>query len=113
MDELDEFAIGMRALVNGEVWSEGSSKGRAFSFAQVVAWASYCETIYPGEFIAVGTVGGGCGLELGRWLQPGDLLELEMDGIGVLRNRIGAKESVPANAGLKTYHGAPPVGATH
>ncbi len=110
MDELDEFNIGMRARVNGEVWSEGSSKGRAFSFAQVVSWASYCETIYPGEFIAVGTVGGGCGFELGRWIQPGDMLELEMDGIGVLRNRIGQKEQVPANAGLKSFVGAAAVG---
>jgi 2-keto-4-pentenoate hydratase/2-oxohepta-3-ene-1,7-dioic acid hydratase in catechol pathway len=105
MDEIDEFGLQMRARVNGEVWSEGTSRARRFSFAQVLAWASYCETIFPGEFLAVGTVGGGCGLELNRWIQPGDLLELEVDGIGVLRNKIDNKETVPANAGLSTYLG--------
>jgi 2-keto-4-pentenoate hydratase/2-oxohepta-3-ene-1,7-dioic acid hydratase in catechol pathway len=105
MDELDEFALNMRARVNGEVWSEGTSKHRRFSFGEVVAWASYCETLYPGDFIAVGTVGGGCGLELNRWIQPGDVVELEIEGIGVLRNRIGQKETVPPGAGLKSYPG--------
>jgi len=103
LDEIDEWGLVMRARVNGEVWSEGTSRERAFSFAQVVAWASYSETIYPGEFLAVGTVGGGCGYELNRWLAPDDLLELEVEGIGVLRNRIGQKEQVPDGAGLQSY----------
>ncbi|MBA3753142.1 MAG: fumarylacetoacetate hydrolase family protein [Nitrospira sp.] len=105
MDEIDEWNLVMRARVNGEVWSEGTSKNRRFSFAEVVAWASYSETIYPGEFLAVGTVGGGCGLELNRWIQPGDLVELEVEGIGTLRNRVGQRETVPAGAGLKSYPG--------
>ena len=105
MDEIDEWNLGMRARVNGEVWSEGTSKHRRFSFGEVVAWASYAETIYPGEFLAVGTVGGGCGLELNRWIKPGDVVELEVDGIGTLRNRIGQKETVPAGAGLGSYPG--------
>jgi 2-keto-4-pentenoate hydratase/2-oxohepta-3-ene-1,7-dioic acid hydratase in catechol pathway len=108
-DELDEYNIGMRARVNGEVWSEGTSKGRQFSFAEVAAWASYCETIYPGEFMAVGTVGGGCGLELNRWIKPGDLVELEAEGIGVLRNRVGQREQVPPGAGLASYKIPAPV----
>lgn len=112
-DELDEYNLVMRARVNGEVWSEGTSRERQFSFAEVVAWASYGETIYPGEFLAVGTVGGGCGLELNRWIQPGDLVELEVDGIGVLRNRVGQREQVPPGAGLKSYHIPAPVGAAH
>lgn len=105
MDEIDEWNLTMRARVNGEVWSEGTSKHRRFSFAEVVAWASYSETIHPGEFLAVGTVGGGCGLELNRWIQPGDLVELEVDGIGTLRNRVGQRETAPAGAGLKSYPG--------
>jgi 2-keto-4-pentenoate hydratase/2-oxohepta-3-ene-1,7-dioic acid hydratase in catechol pathway len=105
MDEIDEWNLNMRARVNGEVWSEGTSRHRRFSFAEVVAWASYSETIYPGEFLAVGTVGGGCGLELNRWIKPGDVVELEVEGIGVLRNRVGQKETVPAGAGLTTYPG--------
>ena len=50
------------------------------------------ETIHPGELFGSGTVGGGCGLELDRWLKPGDVVELEIEGIGVLRNRVVKKE---------------------
>ena len=46
------------------------------------------ERIYPGDILGSGTVGGGCGLELERWLQPGDVVELEVAGIGVLRNQV-------------------------
>ena len=67
----------------------------------------------PGEFLAVGTVGGGCGLELDRWIKPGDVVELEAAGIGVLRNPIGAKEEVPPGAGLASYTGSPRVSPHH
>jgi Fumarylacetoacetate (FAA) hydrolase family len=46
------------------------------------------KTFYPGEVIASGTVPTGCGLELGRFLTPNDVIELEIDRIGILRNRI-------------------------
>ena len=46
------------------------------------------ETLVPGEFIGSGTVGGGCGLEIGRYLEIGDTIELEVEGIGVLSNVI-------------------------
>ena len=46
------------------------------------------ETLHPGEFLGSGTVEGGCGLESMRFLQPGDLVELEVEGIGTLRNRV-------------------------
>ena len=49
---------------------------------------SQSETLHPGEILGSGTVGTGCGLEQGRSLSPGDVIELEIDGIGVLRNRI-------------------------
>ena len=49
------------------------------------------ETLYPGDFLGSGTVEKGCGGEIGRWLQPGDVIELEVEGIGVLRNRVGEK----------------------
>lgn len=113
MDEINEFALRMTARVNGELWSEGTSARRCFSFAQVVAWASYYETIYPGEFIGVGTVGGGCGLELNRWIQPGDVVELEIEGIGTLRNTVGPKERPSEGEGLSTYTMAPPVPVAH
>jgi 2-keto-4-pentenoate hydratase/2-oxohepta-3-ene-1,7-dioic acid hydratase in catechol pathway len=46
------------------------------------------DTIYPGDILGSGTVSGGCGLELDRWVRPGDSIELEIEGIGVLRNRV-------------------------
>lgn len=107
MDDVDEFDLQCTARVNGEVWTEATTGGRRFSFAEVLAWASYCEPIVPGEFLAVGTVGGGCGLELDRWIQPGDVVELEVDGIGTLRNTVAQKETVPPGAGIPSYHGAP------
>ena len=57
----------------------------------MIAHASRSETLVPGECIGSGTVGGGCGLELGRFLNPGDVIELEVSGIGILRNRIVRK----------------------
>jgi 2-keto-4-pentenoate hydratase/2-oxohepta-3-ene-1,7-dioic acid hydratase in catechol pathway len=54
----------------------------------VIAHISRSETLYPGEFIGSGTVEGGCGLELMRFLEPGDTIELEVERIGVLRNRV-------------------------
>ena len=87
-DELDVGNLRMVARVNGEVWSEGSSAGRHFSFADLIAHVSQNETIYPGELWGSGTVTSGSGLELDRWLKPGDVVELEIEGIGVLRNRV-------------------------
>jgi 2-keto-4-pentenoate hydratase/2-oxohepta-3-ene-1,7-dioic acid hydratase in catechol pathway len=59
-----------------------------WKFEDLIAYISRAETIHPGEFIGSGTVGGGCGLEQNRFLAPGDVIELEVSGIGVLRNRI-------------------------
>jgi 2-keto-4-pentenoate hydratase/2-oxohepta-3-ene-1,7-dioic acid hydratase in catechol pathway len=97
----------MEARVNGEVWSTGNVRDRQYSFAEVLAWASYGEEVFPGEVIGIGTVGGGCGLELDRWIKPGDVIELAMDGVGVLRNRVGEKQATPPGAGLSSYAGAP------
>lgn len=79
----------MQARVNGEVWSEGRSGTIHWSFAQMIAHVSQDERLYPGDVLGSGTVGGGCGLDLDRWVQPGDVVELEIEKIGVLRNRVG------------------------
>lgn len=92
LDELDLTNLSMVARVNGEEWSRGSSKSITWSIEELIAYASKGETIWPGELIGTGTVGFGCGLELGKQLQPGDVVELEVEGIGVLRNRIGHHE---------------------
>ncbi|MGW6280313.1 fumarylacetoacetate hydrolase family protein [Kribbella sp. NPDC055071] len=113
MDEVDEWSIAMSARVNGEEWATGTSKERQFSFAEVLAWASLDEDVYPGEFLAVGTVGAGCGLELDRWIQPGDVVELEASGVGVLRNSVGPKRAPREGAGITSYRGAPPFHLSH
>ncbi len=113
IDEVDEWAVQMSARVNGELWASGTTKNRQFSFAEVLAWASLDETVYPGEFLAVGTVGGGCGLELDRWIQPGDVVELEASGVGVLRNQVGTPQVRPEGAGLASYAGSPAVHVRH
>lgn len=87
-DELDVTGLRMTAKVNGEVWTDSSSAGRQFSFEDLIAHVSQSETIHPGELWGSGTVTGGSGLELGKWLQPGDLVELEIEGIGRLANRV-------------------------
>ena len=92
-DEFDASAARMTVRVNGEVWGESSTAAMHHSFADMIAYASQGQTLHPGEVIGSGTAAGGSGLELDRWLQPGDLVELEIEGIGVLRNTIGAKET--------------------
>jgi 2-keto-4-pentenoate hydratase/2-oxohepta-3-ene-1,7-dioic acid hydratase in catechol pathway len=87
-DEIDDRNLRMMARVNGEVWTDSTSAGRQFSFADLIVHVSQSETIHPGELWGSGTVTGGSGLELGRYLQPGDLVELEIEGIGTLRNRV-------------------------
>lgn len=90
-DELPDISmLGMRAFVNGELWSEGSAGTMAFSFEQIIEYVSRSETIHPGEIFGSGTVGKGCGLELGRFLCDGDVVALEIDGIGRLEATISA-----------------------
>ena len=59
-----------------------------WSFGQLLAHISADETLYPGEIIGSGTVGDGCGLEHSRFLKNGDIVELEIEKIGVLSNRV-------------------------
>ncbi|WP_439859391.1 fumarylacetoacetate hydrolase family protein [Pseudomonas sp. MBLB4136] len=88
-DELgDPYDLNMLARVNGEEWGRGNTRDMRWRFEDVIAHISRSETLYPGEFLGSGTVGNGCGLEQLRYLKPGDLVELEVDGIGVLRTRV-------------------------
>ena len=87
-DEFDPATARMVARINGEVWSDGMYSTVHWSFAQMLAHVSMDEAVYPGDVFGSGTVGFGCGLEHGRWLQPGNLVELEITGLGVLRNRL-------------------------
>ena len=87
-DEIGDRDLAMTARINGETWSKGRTSDMYWSFAQIIAYISREETLYPGDFIGSGTVANGCGDELDRWIQPGDVVELEVEGIGILRNRI-------------------------
>jgi 2-keto-4-pentenoate hydratase/2-oxohepta-3-ene-1,7-dioic acid hydratase in catechol pathway len=84
----DPCALSMRARVNGELWTEANSDQMRFTFGAMIAAISQGETLHPGDFIGSGTAPGGCGLELDRWLKPGDVVELEVERLGVLRNRV-------------------------
>ena len=87
-DDLDVSDIKMVARINGEPWSEGSTSDMYWSFPKIIEYVSRSETLYPGDFIGSGTVANGCGDELDRWIQPGDVIELEVEGIGILRNTV-------------------------
>lgn len=88
-DELpDPYDLNMIARVNGEEWGRGNSRDMLWRFEDLIAHISRSETLYAGEFLGSGTVGNGCGLEQLRYLKPNDVVELEVEGIGVLRSRI-------------------------
>jgi 2-keto-4-pentenoate hydratase/2-oxohepta-3-ene-1,7-dioic acid hydratase in catechol pathway len=88
-DEIpNPYALSMKARVNGEEWSSGNSSTMRYTFEQIIEFVSRDETLHAGEFFGSGTVGGGCGLELDKWLSPNDVVELEVEHIGILRNRI-------------------------
>lgn len=79
----------MQARINGELWSEGRSSDSHFTWSQMIAHMGQDEWIRASEFIGSGTVGTGCGLELDRWIGPGDVIELEIEKIGILKNIVG------------------------
>jgi 2-keto-4-pentenoate hydratase/2-oxohepta-3-ene-1,7-dioic acid hydratase in catechol pathway len=90
-DEVNPANMRMTARINGEIWSDNNSGTSYWTWPQIIEFASMEETLYPGDFLGSGTVEKGCGGELNRWIQPGDIIELEVQGIGILRNRVGDK----------------------
>ena len=118
LDELEEFVIPakenhtgkswnlrMKCWVNGVQVSEGNVGDMDWTFAEIIERASYGVTLYPGDVIGSGTVGTGCFLELNgtgklndpnykeQWLQDGDVVDMEIDGLGKLSNTIVKDES--------------------
>jgi fumarylacetoacetate (FAA) hydrolase len=89
------YDLEMTARVNGVEMSRGNFKDMHWSFGEIIARASDSVMLHPGDVIGSGTVGTGCLLELtkfqGPWLNAGDVVELEVERIGVLRNVIGRK----------------------
>ncbi len=89
-DELDwRGGLRMQARVNGETLCDANSADAIWSFDELVAWASQGERIEPGWLIGSGTCNGGSTIEIGRELEPGDEIELEIQSLGILPNRLG------------------------
>jgi fumarylacetoacetate (FAA) hydrolase len=100
-DELESYFgddqrlhLAMLVRVNGNLYSEGDLGAMFYTWGQVVAYASRGVTLYPGDVLGSGTVGGGSILQggtdaLGGWVEPDDVVELEVAGLGKLRNRVG------------------------
>src|ERR1700732_208805 len=88
----------MTRLVNGEIWTQGSSSDMHWRFEQLIAYASMDELVRVGEVFGSGTVGNGSGAEQGKWLEAGDVVELAVEGIGTLRNRVvaGGRQGRPS-----------------
>jgi 2-keto-4-pentenoate hydratase/2-oxohepta-3-ene-1,7-dioic acid hydratase in catechol pathway len=78
----------MTVAVDGEVWSRGTTAGRRWTFAQMLAHVSRDEDVYPTDVLGSGTFGGGCGLDIDRWLAPGQTVTLAVQGLGTLTNRV-------------------------
>lgn len=88
-DEIgDPYDLNMIARVNGEEWGRGNTRDMRWQFEDLIVHISRSENLYPGEVLGSGTVGNGCGLEQLRFLKPDDVIELEIDGIGILRTRV-------------------------
>ncbi len=86
----EEPNLEMIATINGNEWSRGQSGDAHYSFGEMIEFMSMEEWVRATEFIGSGTVGTGCGLELDRWIQPGDMIELSIEKIGTLKNIVGA-----------------------
>jgi len=87
-DELDFKSIKTTVRINGEVQVEGYTKDMVWSWEQLIEHASKSMTLYPGDLFGSGTIGRGCGIDIGRTLKVGDVIEIEATGIGILRNRV-------------------------
>jgi len=89
VDEVpDIYNLRMIARVNGDVWCDTNSSTIHWKFEQMIAHVSMDETLRPGEVLGSGTVGDGSGMERGTFLRRGDVVELEVERLGILRNRV-------------------------
>ena len=87
-DEFDGREGKASVSVNGEVRGVANLNAMYHSWERLIEHSSQSETLHPGEIFASGSLGRGSGIEFGRYLQPGDVVELQVEGIGSLRTRI-------------------------
>jgi len=100
-DEIDASDLRLSVRINGEPWGSDTTAHMHHTFAAMIAYASQDLTLRPGEVLGSGTAATGSGLELDRWLESGDVIEMEADGIGVLRNKVGPR---PASTLEQLHH---------
>lgn len=99
LGELDQVVL--TARVNGELWSRDRFGSAEYTFGELLAFASEGVELLPGDVVASGTVGGGCGMELDRTLSDNDVVELEGTKLGVLRSKVGRAPAGPVFAHLR------------
>jgi len=90
-DEVDPHNVDLEVRINGERWGGTNTRDMHHSFESMIVYASQALMLHPGEVLGSGTATGGSGMELDRWLNAGDVIEMEASGIGVLRNTIGPR----------------------
>lgn len=90
-DEIDPHDVDLEVRVNGDRWGGANTRDMHHTFESMIAYASQSLTLQAGELFGSGTATGGSGIELDRWLNAGDVIEMEASGIGVLRNTIGSR----------------------
>ena len=100
-----KYNLEMNCFVNGELMSEGNAKDMSWTFAEIIERASYGVEIFPGDVIGSGTVGTGCLLEINGvkkrdnpnyseiWLKNGDEIEMQVEMLGTIKNKITASNS--------------------
>lgn len=90
-DDIDPGDLAIRLRLNGETLQDSNTRHLLFDLPTIVSWLSTGTTLRPGTVIATGTPGGvGFSMQPPRFLQPGDLVEVEVDHVGVLRNPVVA-----------------------
>jgi fumarylacetoacetate (FAA) hydrolase len=100
-----KYNLQMKCFVNGKLLSEGNAKDMNWTFAEIIERASYGVELLPGDVIGSGTVGTGCLLELNgsgkildpdykeQWIKEGDEIEMEIEGLGKITNKIVKSDS--------------------
>ena len=107
------YDLSMKCLINGNLVSEGNMKDMDWTFAEIIERCSYGANVYPGDIIGSGTVGTGCFLELNgtglrkdpnyqvQWLKDGDVMEMEIEGLGKIKNQLKAVDTEHSILALK------------
>lgn len=96
MDEIDSIeGLKGQVRVNGEVRSETQVENFIYTPAELVAYVSVFDGLQPGDLIGSGTMGFGAGVEIERFIELGDVVELELEGVGTLRSPVAEHKETP------------------